>query len=202
MTLEQEQTASDQTADLLALADVERWGVIKTIRPQSVAEHCFAVTVIAMELHERLRQPNVDALMQTMMWSLWHDVPETLTGDIDGKFKRDNPEFRKALVIAENRAFPWYNAAQEYVKGPVKCLVKTADMIETISFIEMWGVGARANDVKCELRAILFDEVVPNLIRALGSEASADRVMYVVRDVLHHSTSENNSIQLRRFRRK
>lgn len=196
------QLVSDRTADLLGLADVERWGVIKTLRPQSVAEHSFAVAVIAMELAERLGHGKVDYTdgMHLLWWSLVHDAPETLTSDIDGKFKRDNPEFRAALVEAEEAAFPWYKiTARHVIPAHVRWTVKAADKIESISFIQMWGKGPRANDIFHELTAILFNEIVPNLANAVGEEA--DAVSYHVRDLLYQSTSESNSIQLRRHRR-
>lgn len=208
MTPEQERAESDRTADLLALADVRRWGVIKTVRPQSVAEHTFGVIVIAMELYNRLCVPNTTTLLHTMMWAMWHDAPETLTGDIDGRFKRDNLAFKAALNAAEIRELPWYGAAQEFVGDSVRWLVKVADYIETISFIQTFGIGPKADDVMHELTALLFDKAVPNLTESLRTFApnlttplDVEDVIIAVRGVLHNSTSENNSHQLRRHRR-
>lgn len=202
MTPEDQKIVSDRTADLLALADVKRWGVIKTLRPQSVAEHSFSVAVLSMELAERLFDGKVDYDdgMYLLWWALIHDAPETLTGDVDGKFKRDNPDFRMALIEAENKAFPWYAIMARYtIPERIKWIVKVADKVETLAFIRVWGRGPRADDVYHELLKILFDEVVPELARQI--ETDTESVEYHVRDVLHHSTSEDNSIQLRRHRR-
>jgi 5'-deoxynucleotidase YfbR-like HD superfamily hydrolase len=192
---------ADRTADLLALADVHRWSVIKMHRTQSVAEHSFATAVITMELAQRMGY-SATAVSGMVLWALVHDAPETLTGDIDGKFKRDNPIAKAAINTAEDIAFPWYARFATEVPEHVKTIVKVADQIEALTFLHTWGVGPRADDVYRELLAILFEEVVPHMVELTSAgiaDTTADTV-WIVRDILHHSVSELNGVQLRRFR--
>lgn len=192
---------TDRTADLMGLADVKRWVVVKTLRDQNVAEHCFLVAVIAMELLARLDLSDDQQLsMQVMGWSLVHDVPETLTGDIDGKFKRDYPSVKEAIVEAEAAAFPWYDAYANYISPKANTIVKLADKIESIAFIRQWGIGTRADDVRYELEGLLFTELVP--AAAVALDLNEEEVDSAVRQILSQSTHESNSIQLRRFRYK
>lgn len=189
-------TIQGRTADLLALVDVKRWVVIKTSRTQSVAEHSFAVAIIAMELSERLSNGKVGNMAELLWWALVHDVPETLTGDVDGKFKREFPAVRSALVEAEDIAFPWYKITRQHVI-PMDCqvLVKMADKIEAIAFITHWGIGPRADEVMRELTVILMGEMVRHAAQYFSLEEGFVRDH--VRDLLHHSTTEQHSIQMR-----
>lgn len=192
---------STRTIDLMGLYDVARWGVIKVLRPQSVAEHTFGVIVIAAELVARLGMGDAD-LAHVMYWALIHDVPETLSCDIDGKFKRDFPDVRSAVIKAENTAFPWYKAEANDVTPQVNAIVKTADIIESIHYIRTWGHGSRADDVKRELTKILFTEQVPRLVGALREAHGPDlvdvnSVKFLVGDILNQSLLESGSIQFR-----
>jgi 5'-deoxynucleotidase len=191
---------TDRTCDLVSLADVKRWVTIKTLRDQNVAEHSFAVAVIVMELWQRLklREMDIPTALETITWALFHDGPEVLTGDIDGKFKRDFPVVKKAIAEAEADAFPWYRDTIDGISVLAVALVKLADKMESIAFIRQWGLGARADDVRRELEAILFTELVPRAAEVMGKDE--DKVEDAVRYILHHSLSEENSVQLRRFR--
>lgn len=186
---------SDFTSDLLCLADVHRWNVVKTLRQQSVAEHSFAVAVIAKEICIRLGQVD-DAFVSDVLWqSLTHDRPEILTGDIDGKFKRDYPEVKVAVDKAEKQAF----GRGFMVDSPtVSAVVKLADRIEGLSWIITWGRGVRADDVRRELLTIIHSETVPMVAKALNVDEEV--IVAITRQILNHSVSESNCIQLRRHR--
>lgn len=190
----------DAVIDLLGLADVKRWNVVRTLKDQNVASHAFAVAVIATDLITRLTDwaHGSHNHCQVLWWSLIHDVPETLTGDIDGKFKRSHPTVRSAVCEAENKEFPWFEMYASAVSPEAKAIVKLADRIEALRFIQDWGHGARADDVYHENNKALFEEVVPwaGAILMLDN----DVVTEAVRFTLHHSTDESNSIQLRRHR--
>jgi len=183
-----------RTTDLLGLADVHRWGVIKMNRTQSVAEHSFNVAVIAMELAERLGHDDIER--DILWWSLIHDAPETLSGDIDGKFKRDYPSVSEAVHEAEAMAFPWFvdEAPNKYTV--VNAIVKLADKIEAIQFIRTWGVGGRADSVYHELRKIMAMETVPWAARIL--EMNESELAGYVNRVMNYSTSDVCNIQDRK----
>lgn len=214
-----EQQISDQTADLLSLSEVKRWTVVHTLRPQSVAEHSFAVAIIASELAARLGMPRCPVGSESsgkpvdfwgrgdlLWWALIHDAPESLTGDIDGKFKRDNPEMKAHIMAAEERSMPWYRESSPGVYSGLRWLVKVADFIETATFIKKWGIGPRADDIYQEL----WHQIAGSQVASRGGAVDSlcrvaaldyDEVILVVRDIMHHSVSEDNTAQLRRHRR-
>lgn len=190
-----------RTTDLLGLYDCPRWTVLKTLRPQSVAEHCFGVAVIALELLDRLSNagPTLDADMrlQVLEWAIAHDAPETLTGDIDGKFKREFPVMRSNVAHAEAMSFPWYNRASTFVQQYpyVNAIVKLADKIEAAAYIRMWGKGGRCDLVYHELVDIIYKESTLKVAAALSM--SVGEVLPIVRHILTRSTADMFNIQER-----
>lgn len=185
-----------RTTDLLELADVKRWGVIKTLRDQSVAEHSFNVAVLVMEICDRLGI-NGHTRAASIEWSLLHDMPEILTGDIDGKFKRQYPNIRPVLAAAEEDAFNWWCEQSKVVHPTVNAIVKLADKIEATQYIRLWGRGPRADAAYQELRAVTFGYVPHVADKAMRPEAD---VMAVTRQILDHSTTEAHNIQERMVR--
>lgn len=170
-----------QTADLLSLADVKRWITVRTARSQNVAEHSFGVAVIAANLCVELGLTDDEFISRTLWWSLVHDLPEVLTGDIDGKFKRLYPLAARAINVAELASFPEYERSMADVSDKVKVVVKTADRIETILFIHSNGMGRRAIDSWSELDAIFRLEWLPEADKALpGIQAYAIKLLNVL----------------------
>ncbi len=189
----------NRTIDLLGLADVERWGVVRTLRPQSVAEHSFAVAVIALEILDLL--PVMEGVDRGIVleWALAHDAPETFTGDISGRFKNENPAVRDSVLMAEIDNFPWHFRLHDRAGEKVHAIIKLADRIEAYAFIRDWGHGARADDVKQELW-MKIDGATAHLAEIIQQpHVSVTAVMRQIRD---HSTSEYNCIQMRRHRAK
>lgn len=184
----------DSTADMLGLADVHRWVVVKTNRQQNVAEHCYNVQVLAIEICTRL---GLDEAMQyqCMKWAMIHDVPETLTGDIDGKFKRLYPDLRRKLVEAENASFPWYASEAESIPTLALAIVKLADKLETVLFLMWWGVGPRAGAVLDELQTTILVGAAQGLSNT--GVASEDQVYLMATDILEFAAGERGTIQFR-----
>lgn len=185
----------DSTADLLGLADVHRWVVVRTMRPQNVAEHSFNVMVIAEEICDRLGIIDGQLKYQALRWAMVHDAPETLTGDIDGKFKRLYPNLRKDLCAAENEQFPWYASAMDATPAEAVAIVKLADKIESILYIKTWGRGPRALDVDRELS----DTIIGGAINMLASVAniSDGQIRIMAYDIIHYAIEERGTIQFR-----
>lgn len=183
---------SERTIDLLGLADTKRWTVIKTLRNQSVAEHSFNVAIIAWELASRL-EVSPQLLRQVLIWALIHDAPETYTGDVDGRAKRDFPILKNSLTIVEHAKFEWYS--NESPAPVVRVIVKVADTIEAITFIRTWGRGLRAEDVVQELTKKLYGTDVPGLMTVAGY--SDWFVVASVKAIMEQSTNEINSVQFR-----
>lgn len=194
------------TTNLLALSDVRRWGVIKTMRTQSVAEHSFNVMVIAAELMTRCGLTSTVQLAQMYGWAMIHDMPECLSGDIDGKFKRDNPALKEMITVAEGKHFPDYVVLAKSVPPYISTIVKVADKIEAITFIKVWGVGDRAVDVVEELEGVLYNEWCQKMVDVCSSTIGTKWVgtvagmRSVCTQIISNIVSETGSIQFDRRR--
>lgn len=96
------------------LSFVPRWGVLPTIRRQSVAEHCFHVARTAMWLLQFV-DPNFKYLRSdTIELALCHDDEEAVTGDHPSP--RKDPKPLKSMNSAE-------------------VIVKVADILEGMAFL-------------------------------------------------------------------
>lgn len=187
----------DRTADLLGLADVHRWGVIKTTRHQNVAEHSFNVAIIAVEIATQLGQQgnffvSTDLMNSIMWWSLIHDAPEVLTGDIDGKFKRVLPRITKAAMVeAEQEHFQWMPQPMP----EAKVIVKVADVLESILFLRSWMTGERAACVEDELLQLVLPEAVTAAARlGVGTHLGMHQI---ANNILDCVSRENQTVQFR-----
>lgn len=187
---------SQRTIDLLCLNDVHRWNVIRTKRPQSVAEHSFNVAVLVLELADRLGGYNdhiLDVVPMAVGWAIMHDAPESITSDIDGKFKRDHPEIRMALNAAEANLMKWHSVYKGVLVPEAVWLVKIADKIEAIWYIKEFGDGTRAYSVLQELYDILHNEL---LVEAAGAiNISYANLVITVDKMLNESMNEGSTIQ-------
>lgn len=119
--------------DMLALCHVPRWVIVPHSRPQSVGEHSFRVACILMAMCTRLgfTPPAV-----AYIWALIHDGPECRTGDL--------PMPVNLPDAVEARITPWYADIKEVIPPVWIDLIKVADLIETTTYINRWGVGPHA----------------------------------------------------------
>lgn len=95
---------------------VDRWHIAPMHREQTVADHAYRVTIIAVELAHVLGWTMDDLITITHM-ALLHDADEVMTGDVPGPSKSD----------------------QWPVLDDFHALVKVADAIETGTWWVMWG---------------------------------------------------------------
>lgn len=147
---------SDKThrrlCDLLALSRVPRWSIVPVLSPQSVADHTFRVAVIYTELCAKLDQP---VSVQSLLYILLHDGVESRTADIPGPFKRNHLD-ADSLRQAELAACPWVADAPVIMERE-KALIKAADLIETFTYVQRWGVGTHASLVAGRIHRELTD---------------------------------------------
>jgi len=161
--------------ELMCLGDVSRWNIVKHVKPQSVAEHSFLTTVIALEL---CRLTATSGLYpHVMMTAMFHDATEAIIGDV--------PTPAKLLVGREHfqRAEAKLGGAIYALTLPdalpsewdwVHAIVKIADLIEAYVWIADNGVGGRAEVVKMDIRARLTERV-----SKLSAEESEDMFPHV-----------------------
>jgi hypothetical protein len=185
-----------RTADLMGLFDTHRWTIIKMNRPQSVAEHSFGVAVISWALAEDLGFGiETDLMLGILKLALIHDAPESLTGDINGQFKRDYPRMKKEIALAEGDALPWW-VSEIPVDPRIKKIIKVADCIEAIVYIRIWGVGPRADAVRVLMRARELEEAVGSLCEVIPM--TRYDVTKVAHAILNSLEGEADCYQLRR----
>jgi len=127
-----------------------RWSNANTIRQQTVAEHSWAVAIIADELCHRLEVDGFTRL-NVMQCAMYHDIAEGITGDVLAVTKsRLNGEvnaLEKELIDGMEGAKP--PADPSYY---VKKIVKAADRIEALVFITENGVGRHSEKIIANAR--------------------------------------------------
>lgn len=124
--------------ELRDLAYVPRWGIVRTLRQQSTAEHSYYVTLYANDIAAFLGLPT-DTQLRIVKYALWHDMDELLTGDIPGPHKRriiDKPKAKHFLSTAMDKIF----GIRGHRDGSphdavVLTVVKIADMMDAINFL-------------------------------------------------------------------
>lgn len=113
----------------LRLQEVQRYPISYVNRPQSVAEHSYNVLLIAMWLVEEAGDPELTG--EVILYSIHHDMLEVKTGDIPSPFKRDL-RLRCPDVVE-------YLDGKDFIPNEVKGIVKLADCLEAIYYIEQFG---------------------------------------------------------------
>lgn len=146
--------------DFLRARHVKRWHIVETSRAQTVAEHSWLVTVIALELNEQLKALDGDLtceneeILQLIGHAMFHDTPEIRTGDI--------PTPGKALLrqvnYVDGQDCDLFEATEQklmpeipYIGGGPDSrslrIVKMADQIEAYAFITECGLGENSRYV-------------------------------------------------------
>lgn len=126
--------------ELRDLSYVPRWGIVRTLRPQSVSEHSYYVTMGANDIASFLGLPT-DTQLRILKMALWHDVDELLTGDIPGPHKRkiiDKPKAKHFLSEAMDKIFSFRghrDGSPNTADALAISVVKIADMMDAINFL-------------------------------------------------------------------
>lgn len=120
--------------DIYRATDVRRWGLVKTARPQSLAEHSYQVAMIAARLCQ-LYKVGEEVTCKAVWYALVHDLPEVLTGDIATPFKDLlGPGVREQIQQFEDRVRVMGAPVHEE-DAHARMIVKLADILEAIAFL-------------------------------------------------------------------
>jgi len=98
---------------------------------QNVAAHTWGVAMILLDLFP-------DVSREALVFTLRHDVPEVVTGDIPANVKWDNPEIEEALQRREKRFLKDMGWQQEHKGAPSydreNLYIRIADRVELLFF--------------------------------------------------------------------
>lgn len=172
----------------LRACHVKRWHIVQTSREQTLAEHSFAVAVIAGSLAAAMRWSDLlhdSGKLKLLQWSLAHDIIEVRTGDMPTPFKRDLEAVGGKGIVdkAEDRVDSETMSAYRKIRGTeIESIVKLADQIEAIFFLQDNGVGMHAKQVLDGLRAHL-SEAVGDVERLHPKLAAREAVRRVCNDI-------------------
>ena len=146
-------------AEQLRAAHVRRWHIVQVAREQSLAEHLFCVTVIAGSLAAAMRWEGLfhyQHKIRLMNWALYHDILEVRAGDMPTPFKKALERVAGDDVVEKAEREFDNDATAQYrdIKGtPVEMIVKLADLLEAIKFLNENGLGDHARQVLDGIRA-------------------------------------------------
>lgn len=85
---------------------IDRWALMRNTRQENITEHAHEVAVIAHALavlRNRRFGGRADEARAALL-GMYHDLPETLTGDLPTPVKYHSPEIRAAYRAVENTA--------------------------------------------------------------------------------------------------
>lgn len=107
--------------DMMRLATVRRWGIVATLREQSVAEHTFNVVMISRAICSYMEWDDTEVIK----CALDHDLDEAIIGDIPTPTKR---RLGCSNILGEE------SERKEYT-SLAHAIVKCADFLEAIHFL-------------------------------------------------------------------
>lgn len=160
--------------DFLRMGQVKRWHIINTSASQTLADHSYLVTVIALHLFDRMVGVKDDehGALRVVVGALFHDAAEVRTGDPPSPSKRlfrdvgGRDLFRKIEDALLPDGVPYL---REHPAPAIADFIKMADVIESAHWIGENGMGAHARKV-AELNRRSLEELVHNLSMATGTD--------------------------------
>lgn len=140
--------------EFMRAGHVKRWHVVNTTREQSIAEHSFLVTMIALELNDSFSEGGgampACPVLSIVMGGLFHDIPEIRYGDIPTPGKQflkkvtNDPDM---FTKIESGLMPRIPYADVGMSEFTTQIIKMADTIEAAHWIRDNGAGTHAKIV-------------------------------------------------------
>lgn len=142
--------------DVSRSAHTTRWHSVGVHRNQSVAEHS-GLTSLYVDFLILGINPNVtpqDHLL-ALRYSLWHDQPEVITGDLCTPLKRLLEAYLKnefPLEKIEKILCEQYKSTSEAIENTyIKNITKLADYLDAILYLEEEGKEKQAQKIKLDI---------------------------------------------------
>lgn len=142
--------------DVYRTSEVTRWHMVRVRREQSIAEHSFLVAMIAMRACELMKINDSLFIGYLIQKAMFHDLPEVYIGDIPTPVKRTliGPHANKEIDWFESSVwFAGYSVTANHnmFADKVNDIIKLADTVEAIVFLDHHGEGPYALDAMAKL---------------------------------------------------
>lgn len=116
-------------------SDLQRWTIVRTIRQQTLTDHCYWVESFTERLLERAGIFDPAVVVAATKYARHHDDDELVTGDLPTPFK-------KKLNGVHEEAVRDFGLTPPPPSGMVKTVVKVADNLDAALFLaEEIGLG-------------------------------------------------------------
>lgn len=121
--------------ELRDLAHVPRWGILRRVRQQSVAEHSFFVAVYAIEIAEFIEWGG--DYYTLIRHALSHDMPEVRTGDLPGPTKRAILDAARLETFEDRTMFDLFPSHYSFyrINGESHAIMTVADRLDATLFL-------------------------------------------------------------------
>ncbi|KKN27334.1 hypothetical protein LCGC14_0865590 [marine sediment metagenome] len=154
--------------DILRASGVTRWHIVRTVAPQSLAEHTFDVTMIARAIAKIAGYDDYEIMKAAML----HDLDEIYTGDIPTPTKvraRENGiELNDLYAKVTGRELS-YNET---------LIIQIADKLADLYWLSMYGLGSHASKglkwMWDQYQELLDTSSIPNNIKEAAREVEVD----------------------------
>ena len=149
------------------LQHVPRWGIIRTIRQQSVAEHSYYVTLYAGWIAQFLGRDWPDVLF-ILEHALTHDFNEMVTGDIPQPYKKCITDVKDTKICSASRSMmSSIHTVHGNNQETCKKIIKVADLFEACMYLkDEMGMG---NSTVSDLYQLMITSLF-NLTSALSED--------------------------------
>lgn len=135
--------------DLLRAGGVKRWHIVETVRDQRLSEHMYNVSLLSGEIARQLemRPTNIHLVMVAAMF---HDIDEVISGDMPTPTKQrlrdagvEPNDLFKEYQILDTKIF-------KQLIPDIEVIIKCADHLDTLFFLQTNGLGRHAEQVMQE----------------------------------------------------
>lgn len=162
--------------DILRASGVTRWHIVRTVRPQSLAEHTFDVCMIARAIAKEAGYDDYEIMKAAIV----HDLDEIVTGDIP------TPTKQKARENGWELNDLYRDVTGREISDDESLIVQLADKMADLYWLWLHALGPHANRVY-EIMADDFN----NWVR---SESVPDNIREAALDVQVQMLSEDFTI--------
>jgi 5'-deoxynucleotidase len=150
--------------DLSRAGHVTRWHTVRTVRQQTLAEHLYLVTIVSQAMLEKICSdpPSNTDRWKLASWTLRHDSPELVLGDIPTPMKhliRAHTGGDILTDIEDDVCADFSRARKRVEQTFLEVVAKLADLADAIAFIAVEGTNEHAKVIERKTR-VLFDKKI------------------------------------------